>query len=262
MTFQNQVIIITGASSGIGAELARQLAKKGAKLALAARNETNLKTVQADCPDSIIVPTDITQREACKNLVAQTVEHFGKLDILVNNAGLSMLSRFEDLEDLSVFDQLMQVNYWGAVYCASAALPHLKNSKGLIVNISSLAGKTGIPYRTGYSASKHALQGFFDSLRIELMGTGVDISMISPAFVDTEIRQHSLGADGKSLGHNPLGHRKLMSAETCAAQIITAMGKRQRELLMETKGKLLNIGRLLTPWLVDRLAQRSANHGQ
>lgn len=257
---KDKVIIITGASSGIGAALARALAVEGAKLALAARNAEALAGVSADCPHAISLPTDVTDPAACAELIQKTVDHFGRLDVLVNNAGLSMLARFETIEDFALFERLMAVNYFGAVYCTQAALPHLRTRKGLILNVSSLAGKTGVPLRTGYSASKHALQGFMDSLRIELMGSGVDVSMVSPGFVDTDIRQHSLGADGQPLGRNPLSNRKLMSAEDCAAEIIKTIESRQREKLLETKGKFLGLGRLLLPRLVDRMAARSAAH--
>lgn len=260
MSFQDQVIIITGASSGIGAALAQYLAQQGAKVVLAARNQAQLEAVQVHCPNSLVIPTDVTDPQACHGLIEKTVAHFGRLDALVNNAGVSMLSRFDEVQDLAIFDKMMQINYFGPVYCTRAALPHLRQSKGLIVGISSLAGKTGIPYRTGYSASKHAMQGFFDSLRIELMGSGVDVCMISPAFVDTEIRQHSFGSDGQALNQNPLGGRKMMSAEECAQQIAEAMQGRKREVLMETKGKLLMWGKALVPIVVDWMARRSADH--
>jgi NAD(P)-dependent dehydrogenase (short-subunit alcohol dehydrogenase family) len=202
----------------------------------------------------------VTDRDACRALVAQTVEHYGGLDVLVNNAGLSMLARFDELDDLSLFDTLMGVNYFGAVYCTQAALPHLKQSGGLIVAISTLAGVTGVPLRTGYSASKHALQGFMDSLRIELMGSGVDVSIISPGFVDTQIREHSLSGDGNPLGYNPLKGRKMMSPEEAAVIIAQAIAGRKREVRMGTRGKLLPLGKVLIPGWVDRIAKRSADH--
>lgn len=256
---RDKVIIITGASGGIGAALARHLSAVGAKVALAARSRERLEAVAADCSDALVVPTDITDQAACQQLVDQTVNHYGRLDVLVNNAGMSMLARFDEVADLSIYEKLMQINYFGAVYCTHAALPHLKKTRGLIVGISSLAGKTGVPLRTGYSASKHALQGFFDCLRIELMGTGVDVTMISPGFVDTDIREHSFGADGKPLGYNPLEKHKLMTADECARQIIKAIEERRREVLMGTQGKFLMLGKLLLPKLVDRMAKRRAD---
>jgi short-subunit dehydrogenase len=257
---QDKVMILTGASAGIGAALARQLAARGTKLALVARNQAQLATVAADCPGAIVIPADISEAAACRGVVEKTLAHFSRLDVLIHNAGLSMLARLDEVQDFEVLERLMAVNYYGPVYLTHAALPHLKASRGLIVGVSSLAGKTGVPLRTGYSASKHAMQGFFDSLRIELADSGVGVSMVSPGFVDTEIRQHSLGPDGQALGRNPLGKKKLMSAEDCAAQIVGVIATRQRELLMGRQGKLLGWGRLLAPGLVDYLARRSAEH--
>jgi short-subunit dehydrogenase len=259
MLLEGKVIIVTGASSGIGAALAQQLAVKGARLALAARSVDKLQAVADACPGSIPIPTDVSDPAACQNLITKAIDAFGKLDILVNNAGVSMLSRFEAIEDLTILDKLMQTNYFGVVHCTHAALPYLKKTQGLIVGISSLAGKTGVPLRTGYSASKHALEGFLDSLRIELMGTGVGVSIISLDFVDTEIRQHSFAKDGKPLGRNPLSHRRMMSAEDCARRIIKAIEKRKREVLMG-RGRWLVWGKLLLPQLVDYLTKKSADH--
>ncbi len=169
---KDKVVIITGASKGIGAELARQLAAKGAKLVLAARGEQELEAVAAECrkrgAEVIAVRADVAIERDCQAVVAGAVTAFGRLDALVNNAGATMWARFEDVQDMSILERIMQVNYMGAVYCTHHALPFLRESKGLIVGISSLAGRTGVPTRTGYSAAKHAMTGFFDSLRIEL----------------------------------------------------------------------------------------------
>lgn len=259
---QDKVILITGASSGIGAALAREVCRRGAKVVLAARSDDKLQEVARDCSGALVVPTDVTDFAACERLIEQTITHLGRLDVLVNNAGQSMLSRFEDVQDISIFEKLIQINYLSAVYCTRAALPHLKASKGLIVGISSVAGKTGIPLRTGYSASKHAMQGFFDSLRIELMGTGVEVSMVSPAFVDTGIRERSFGSDGQPLGQNPLHGKKIMSAETCASQIADVITHRRREHIMGMEGKLALLGKLIAPRLVDKLTHRKIVHGK
>jgi short-subunit dehydrogenase len=261
-SMRDKVVIVTGASVGIGAALARELARRGAKVVLAARTETALQDVARDCPGSLVIPTDVTNPAACEALITRTIEHFGRLDVLVNNAGQSMLSRFEDIEDFSIFEKLIQVNYLSAVYCTRAALPHLKASKGLLVGISSVAGKTGIPLRTGYSASKHALQGFFDSLRIELIDTGIAVSVISPAFVDTGIRERSFGPDGKPLGRNPLFGKKIMSSEECAHQIADVIAARRRELIMGASGRLAILGKLIAPRLVDTLTRRKIEHGK
>lgn len=252
-----KVVIITGASTGIGAALAREMAQRGAKLALAARNEAQLQAVAADCPASIIIPTDVTDREACYRLIDQTVAHFGKLDILVNNAGRTMWSTLEDLQDLSVLEDLMRLNYFGTVYCTHAALPHLKKTRGQVVAVSSVAGKTGVPTRTGYSASKHAIHGFLDSLRIELLASGVSVTLICPDFVVSEIHKRAIGPDGKPLGTSPMQEDKIMSAEECARISAEAIQARKREVLMSQRAKLGMWLKLLAPARLDAIASKA-----
>jgi short-subunit dehydrogenase len=187
--FANRVMVITGASSGIGRELARQLATQGARLVLAARDQARLTEVSEECrqlgAETLVVPTDVTSQDACRELVAKTVEKFGALDVLVNNAGSAMWSRFDELHDLAIIERLMRVNYLGGVYCTHAALPHLKKSRGLIVAMASISGLLGVPLLTGYSASKHAVFGFFESLRIELAASGVGVTILAPDFVQS-----------------------------------------------------------------------------
>jgi len=264
MTFTNQTIIITGASSGIGKALALKLSTQNAKLVLAARNKSALEITAQECIDAggkaIIVPTDVADPDACKNLIAKSLSAFGEISCLINNAGIGMWAKFEQIEDISIFEQIMQVNYLGSVYCTHYALPYLKKSKGLLVGISSLTGKTGVPTRSGYAASKHALQGFFDSLRIELTNTGVNVLVVSPGFVATDIRQHTFGARGKVINthlHNE--NQKAMSLEVCTDLIMRAMIKRQRELVMTWEGKLGLWLKLLFPGLVDRIADRAVS---
>ena len=264
MNFTNKTIIITGASSGIGQALALKLAQKGANLVLASRNQAALEITAHGCVqgggNAVIVPTDVTNPEACQKLIEESLTAFSSLDCLINNAGISMWAKFEQIQDISIFEQLMKVNYLGSVYCTYYALPHLKNSGGLLVAISSLAGKTGIPTRSGYAASKHAVQGFFDSLRVELKGTGVDILVVSPGLVATDLRQHVLGAEGKfvkaSLNNE---QQQAMSTEVCADLILKSMGKRKRELVMTLQGKLGIWLKLLAPNLVDFLAARAVS---
>ncbi|OLP15796.1 short chain dehydrogenase [Leptolyngbya sp. 'hensonii'] len=263
MSFSQQTLILTGASTGIGRSLAIALAQKGARLVLAARNQPALAETAAACMEqggeAIAVPTDVTRSEDCQQLVAAAIDRFGCLDALINNAGTSMLARFDTVTDLSIFEQIMRVNYLGAVYCTHYALPYLKTSQGLLVAISSLCGKTAVPTRSGYVASKHALQGFFDTLRIELQESGVDVLVVSPGFVATDIRQRALGADGHSLGQSPRDESKnTMSVELCVAQIMRAMERRQREQVMTLKGKLIPWVKLVAPGLVDRWSLRAA----
>ncbi|MBD2598487.1 SDR family oxidoreductase [Nostoc spongiaeforme FACHB-130] len=258
MIFANKTIVLTGASAGIGRTLAISLAQQGANLVLAARNQEGLEQTLSACTnypaEVIAVPTDVTQPEACQQLMEKAIATFGKIDILINNAGIGMLTCFDEVTDLAIFKRVMQVNYLGAVYCTHYALPYLKASRGLLVAISSICGKTGVPTRTGYVASKHAMQGFFDTLRMELQQTGVDVVVISPGFVATDIRQRALGADGKPLGKSPRDESQgNMSVEECVRQIIWAMERRKREHIMTFKGKIIPWARLIVPGLVDRI---------
>ena len=257
-----KTIIITGASAGIGEELAVALAARGANLVLAARSEEALARVQQRCEQAggraIAVGTDVADPEACRRLVERAVESFGGIDILVNNAGISMWARFEEVTDLSMFERIMRVNYLGSVYCTHYALPHLKARKGLLVAISSLTGKTGVPTRSAYAASKHAMQGFFDSLRIELLGTGVDVLVVSPGFVATDIRARAFGPNGQPLRESKRDESKgTMDVATCVAQITRAMEKREREVVMTAKAKVGMFLKLIAPGLVDRIALRT-----
>lgn len=263
MTFLQQTIVLTGASTGIGRSLAIALAHQGANLVLAARHQPALEDVVVACTEAggtaIAVPTDVTQPEACQHLIEQAIAAFGQIDILINNAGISMLATFEQVTDLSIFEQVMRVNYLGAVYCTHFALPYLKASRGQVVAISSLCGKTAVPTRSGYVASKHAVQGFFDTLRIELQGTGVNVLVVSPGFVATDIRQRAFGADGNALGQSPRNEsRGTMSVDECVRQIVGAMERRKREQIMTLKGKVISWAKLLMPGVVDAIAANSA----
>jgi short-subunit dehydrogenase len=254
-------IILTGASEGIGRALALELAARGARLALAARDRDRLETLAQACRarggDALAVPTDVTNTQDLEWLVAESLKAFGGIDAVVHNAGITMWSRFDALADLSIFERIMEVNYQAPVRLTALTLPHLRESRGLIVAIASLAGLTGVPERSAYSGSKHAMVGFFDSLRIELAGTGVDVSVIAPDFVVSEIHKRAIGPDGEPLGTSPMKQSKIMTAEECARQIARAMEKRQRLLVMSARGKLGRWLKLLAPSLIDRLAARA-----
>ena len=258
MDFRGKHVLITGASTGIGRELAVALARRGARLTVAARGRAALdetvRQIVAAGADALALPTDVTDPAACGRLVEQAVARFGGLDVLVNNAGISMWARFDEVTDLSIYEQLMRVNYLGAVYCTHHALPHVTKARGLLVAVSSLTGKMGVPTRTGYAASKHALQGFFDSLRIELEGSGVDVLVVSPGFVATEVRAHAFGADGKPLGASPRREdRETMPLEECVDLMVAAMERRRRELVMTRMARLGLALKLVAPSLVDRM---------
>ncbi len=264
--FFDKVVVITGASSGIGSELARQLAQQGAKLTLAARSRERLEQVAEECrgtgAEALAVQTDVTDPQQCQALIDQAVARFGRIDMLVNNAGITMWARFDEVQDLSIFEQVMRVNYLGSVYCTYYALPFLKQAQGRIVGVSSLTGKAGVPTRSGYAASKHAMVGFFDSLRVELTGSGVSVTMVYPDFVATGVQGRGFGPDGQPLGHVPLQMDKIMSTEVCAQLILKAAGRRKREEVMSLRGRLGQWLKLIVPGLVDRIALRAIEEGK
>jgi short-subunit dehydrogenase len=266
--FLKNVIIITGASSGIGRELALQLADLGAWLTLASRNAKKLEQVAAQCrkqgkgSKALVVPTDVAEQTQCKKLIECTVGEYGRIDTLINNAGISMWARFDEIQDLSLMEQLMRANYFGSIYCTYYALPYLKKRRGRIAGISSLAGKTGVPTRSGYAASKHAMAAFFDSLRIELAGSGVTVTMVYPGFVATEIRERAFGPDGRPLKKSPVLETEVMTAEACAQLIVEATAQRKRELVMTHRGRLGMWLKLIAPGLVDSMARKAIKEGR
>ncbi len=249
--FQGKRIVITGASAGIGAELAVSLTAQGARVVVAARTTKALDEVVARCTSGAAhaVACDVADPAQCKALVDAAVQKLGGIDVFVNNAGISMRARFDEVKDLAVFEQLMRVNYLGAVYCTHFALDELKRSKGLIVAVSSVTGKLGIPTRTGYVASKHAMQGFFDALRVELLDTGVDVCVISPGPVATDIRSKVLVATQPV---NAEAEAKMMSVHECVAIISGAIASRRREVVMGGSAKLALWLKLIAPGVVDR----------
>lgn len=264
-SFRNNVVVITGASRGIGAELARQLAARGARLALAARDTAALDAVAAGCrelgAEVEVLRTDVAVERDCRQLIEWTVARFGRLDTLVNNAGATMWARVDEIRDLGMLERIMQVNYMGAVYCTAHALPHLKVTRGRIVGIASLTGLTGVPTRSGYAASKHAMRGFFDSLRIELDGSGVTVTMVYPGFVATGIRENATGPEGTPVRIDPLDPARVMSVTECARQILVAMDRRSRDLVMTPRGRLAQWLKLMAPGLVDGMARRAIERG-
>jgi short-subunit dehydrogenase len=264
--FRENVVVLTGASEGIGREMALQLAAQGAWLALAARDGAKLEAVAAECRArggrAVAVPTDVADRAQCIRLIDRAVQEYGRIDTLVNNAGVSMWARFDEVTDLAPFERMMQVNYFGSLYCTHAALPHLKRTRGRIVGISSLTGRAGVPTRSGYAATKHAMAGFFDSLRIELADDGVTVTMVYPGFVSTGIRTHAFGPDGQMLGSSPVRESEVMTPEECARQTVAAMAARRRELIMTMRGKVGAWIKLIAPGVVDRIARRAIEQGR
>jgi dehydrogenase/reductase SDR family protein 7B len=253
---KGKVVIITGASSGIGKALSQKLAEMGAKVVLAARNVEEINNISeilnGKSYDTISLKVDVTIEEDCKELISKAIEKYGKIDVLINNAGISMRAVFEDV-DLKVIHQLMNVNFWGSVYCTKYALPYILNTKGSIVGVSSIAGFKGLPGRTGYSASKFALQGFLEVLRIENLKKGLHVLIACPGFTATNIRKTALNKVGIQQGETPRDEDKMMTAEEVAIRIIKGIEKRKRTIIMSGDGILTVFLNKFFPALVDKL---------
>lgn len=252
----DKVMIVTGASSGIGRALSMEGLSAGYRVVMAARNTQAINaylSASSYGPDQyLVVRTDVAIESDCGQLIEKAVEKFGRVDVLVNNAGISMRALFEELA-LSVMERLMQVNFWGMVYCTYYALPHLLASGGSVVGVSSIAGYKGLPARTGYSASKFAMQGFLEALRIENRKKGLHVLIACPGFTASNIRKTALGKDGAPQGESPRLEDQMMSAETVAGHILSAIKKRKHRLVLTRQGKLTVLLNKLFPGVVDRL---------
>ncbi|MCS6789653.1 MAG: SDR family oxidoreductase [Bacteroidia bacterium] len=250
---QGRVAWVTGASSGIGEALTRKLVAEGWNVAALARSEAPLHTLAGAAPDRILpLVADVRDYAACERAYAQILERFGRLDAVIANAGISHRATVEEV-DLSVLREVMEVNFWGAVHVIKTALPEIKRQRGWIVGISSIAGFRGLPARSGYSASKFALNGFLEALRTELYGTGVKVLIAAPGFTRSAIRMRALDAHGRPHGETPLPEEKLMTAEEVAQHIYHAMLTGKKYLLLTTQGKLTVWLHRLAPIFMDRI---------
>jgi len=251
-----RVMLITGASSGIGKALSLQALADGYRVVMVARNiaamEDAVRGDHLDIERYLIVGADIGDREACRMVVDRTIAHFGRLDVLVNNAGISMRALFEEV-DVSVLEALMRVNFWGAVYCTHHALPWLLQARGSVVGVSSIAGYKGLPARTGYSASKFALQGFLESLRIENMKRNLHVLIACPGFTASNIRKTALAKDGSVQGESPRDEHTMMTAEEVSLHILEAIKLRKHRLVLTRQGKLTVLLNKFFPRWVDQL---------
>ena len=253
--FKDKVAIVTGASSGIGLATATLLAKYQAKVVLAARSEdkrNELSRQLSQYSEVISVKTDVSIQEECRRLIEKTIQKFGRIDILINNAGISMRAMFKDL-DLSVIHRLMDVNFWGTVYCTKYALPYLLESKGSVVGVISTAGYKGLPGRTGYSASKFAINGFLDTLRSEHLYDGLHVMIYAPGFTASNIRKTALMADGSFQGETPREEGKMMTSERVGEIMLNHIRKRSRRATLTFTGKLLLVLTRLFPTITDHL---------
>jgi short-subunit dehydrogenase len=261
MKLNDKVVIITGASSGIGKALAIEFASRGANLVLAARQyvalcELTESLIRQYNIQAVAVQCDVSNEEDCSHLIKQTMLTFNRIDVLINNAGITMRALFKDV-DLKVLKTLMDVNFWGTVYCTKYALPHIQKTQGSIVGVSSIAGYKGLPGRTGYSASKFAMNGFLDALRIENLKTGVHVLTACPGFTASNIRNTALAKDGSQQGESTLEEDKMMTAEEVAKIIANGVVNRVRTLIMTRQGKLtVTFSKFFPAWL-DKLVYKT-----
>lgn len=257
MDLKNKTVIITGASSGIGKACAESFAKRGANVVLGARQYVTLCQITEELEKkygikALAVACDVAKEEDCKHLIQQAIATFGRIDVLINNAGISMRALFNDLE-LVVIRNLMEVNFWGTVYCTKYALPELLKNQGSVVGVSSIAGYKGLPGRTGYSSSKFAMNGFLEALRVENLKTGLHVMLASPGFTASNIRKVALVKDGSAQGETSMNEEKMMSSEEVAEIITNGVIHRKRTLIMTGQGKLTVFLSKWLPGLLDKL---------
>jgi short-subunit dehydrogenase len=255
--FQNKTVAITGGSDGIGKALIELLLPMGAKVATCARNQDKLYDLQLRHSTQPLhcVVADVSNYNDCKMFIDSTIKQFGGIDILINNAGISMRSLLKDAE-LDVFRKVMDINYFGTVYCTKLALDSIMERKGTIVGVSSIAGYRGLPGRSGYSASKFALNGWMEALRTELLDDGVNVMWVCPGFTKSNIRNAALNAKSEAQGESPLNESSLMSAEECAEHILNAIEKKKRTLVLTFRGKqTVFINKFFPSW-ADKLTRK------
>lgn len=255
--FKNKVIAITGGSEGIGKALVDALIPLGAKIATCGRNQDKLYTLQVQYSNHLLhtMVADVSRYEDCKNFIDSTISTFGGIDILINNAGISMRSELKDAE-VEVIKKVMDVNFFGTVYCTKLALDSIVQRKGTIVGVSSIAGYRGLPGRSGYSASKFAVNGWLEAIRTELLETGVNVMWLSPGFTRSNIRNVALNSKGFAQGESPLNERDLMSSQDCANHIIKAIEKKKRTLVLSFSGFQTVFMNKFFPSLTDKLVRK------
>lgn len=257
---KDKVVIITGGSSGIGKACAKSFGERGAKIVITGRNEENLKeaklALESNGVTVLSIKADVSVREQNDRVVEKVINEFGQIDVLINNAGVSMRALFSEL-DVDVIKHVMDINFYGAVYATKSVLPYIIKSKGSIVGVSSIAGYRGLPARTGYSASKFALQGFLESIRTELLHSGVHVLTACPGFTASNIRNTALSKDGSAQGESPLHEGKIMTSEEVGEHIYKAVVKRKRDLVLTSQGRLTVF---LNKWLPSFMDRMVYNH--
>ncbi len=254
--FQDKVVVVTGGSDGIGRALIDMLLPLGAKIATCGRNQDKLYDLQVRHSGKPLhtVVADVSNFNDCKNLIESTLQVYGGIDILINNAGISMRALMKDTE-VEVIEKLMNTNFFGMVYCTKLALNSIIERKGTIVGVSSIAGFRGLPGRTGYSASKFAMNGFLEALRTEMIDSGVNVMWVCPGFTSSNIRNAALNNRGQSQGESPMDEGKMMTAEDCAKYILRAIEKRKRTLVLTFTGKRTVFMNKFFPRWADKLVK-------
>lgn len=252
--FKDKVVVITGGTDGIGKALVEKLLDMGAKVATCGRNSDKLYQLQASHPSAALhtMVADVSNENDCRRFMEMTIKVFGGIDVLVNNAGISMRALLREA-GTDVFRKVMDINYFGALYCTRYALDSIIERKGTIVGVSSIAGYRGLPGRSGYSASKFALQGWLEAIRTELLHDGVHVMWVCPGFTSSNIRNAALNKDADSHGETPMDENKMMPADVCADHILKAIRKKKRTLVLTFTGKRTVFMQKFIPGLADKL---------
>ena len=236
--FTDKIVVITGGSDGIGKALVAQFLALGAKVATCGRNENKLSLLATEFPYSNLytAQVDVSKQEQSEAFIKQVVDNWGRIDVLINNAGISMRALVSEVS-VQTLHNVMDINFWGTVYCTKAALPSIQQNKGVIVGVSSIAGYRGLPGRSGYSASKFALNGWLEALKTELYASGTHVMWVCPGFTTSNIRNAALDKNANAQGESPMDEGSMMSSEECATHIIHAIEKRKRSLVLTFTGK-------------------------
>ncbi len=255
--FSNKVVAITGGTDGIGKALVDALLVQGAKVATCGRHHDKLYHLQSTYPSYPLhmVVADVSNQNDCRHFIESTIKAFGGIDILINNAGISMRSLIRDAS-IEVIRKVMEINFFGSVYCTKYALDSIIERKGTIVGVSSIAGYRGLPGRSGYSASKFALQGWLESIRTELAEDDVHVMWVCPGFTASNIRNAALTKEGEQQGESPMDEGKMMTAEECAGHILDAIRNRKRTLVLTFTGKRTIFMNRFFPGWADKLVRK------
>lgn len=256
---KDKVVVITGGSSGIGRALAGEFGRRGSRILITGRGEHELEATVNEFRRAGIeihgFRADVSIEDDNRRMAEEAIRIYGTIDILINNAGISMRALFTEV-DLAVVKKVMDINFFGALYATRYCLPEIIKNKGSVIGISSIAGFRGLPARTGYSASKFALNGFLEVLRTELLYSGVHILTACPGFTATNIRKRALTRDGGAQGESPRDEDKEMTAEECAVHIYNATVRRKRTLILTRQGKLAVLFNKLFPAWTDRMVYK------